>query len=227
MPGFRANTIVASKRAWEGGLKTFKDLPGHSVAITQIGSSFHYDLGLLAEKYGFDLKTIRIMPLQSNPNSVAAVSGGSVDAAISLVTYLKPALDKGDVKLLGYVGDETPWQLTGCFVSTKTANERQDTVQRFLRAFRKATRDYHDAFTGPDGRRHDEATAPEILAIIAKYTGRPVAEIDESIGYIDPQAAIDVADVARQVAWYKAQNLVKGEMTGDQLVDMRYAIALK
>lgn len=226
VPGFRANTIVASRRAWEAGLKTFKDLPDHSVAITQIGSSFHYDLGLLAEKYGFDLKTIRIMPLQSNPNSVAAVSGGSVDAAVSLVTYLKPALDKGDVKLLGYVGDETPWQLTGCFVSTETANERQDTVQRFLRAFRKATRDYHDAFTGPDGRRHDEASAPEILAIIAKYTGRPIAEIDESIGYIDLQAAIDVADVARQVAWYKAQNLVKGEMTGDQLVDTRYAIAL-
>jgi NitT/TauT family transport system substrate-binding protein len=226
-PGFRANTVVASSKAYAAGLKSFKDLPGHSVAVTQIGSSFHYDLALLAEKYGFDLKTIRIMPLQTNPNSVAAVSGGSVDAAISLVTYLKPALDKGDVTLLGYIGDETPWQLVGCFVATKTANQRQETVQRFLRAFRKATRDYHDAFTGPDGRRHDEATAPEILAIIAKYTGRPTSEIDEGIGYIDPQAAIDVADVARQVAWYKAQNLVKGEMTGDQLVDMRYAIALK
>jgi NitT/TauT family transport system substrate-binding protein len=226
-PGFRANTVVASQRAYQAGLRTFKDLPGHSVAVTQIGSSFHYDLALLAEKYRFDLGTIRIMPLQSNPNSVAAVSGGSVDAAISLVTYLKPALDKGDVKLLGYIGDETPWQLTGCFVAARTANERGDTVQRFLRAFRKATREYHDAFTGPDGRRHDEATAPDVLAIIAKYTGRPVAEIDQSIGYIDPEAALDIADVARQVAWYKAQNLVKGELSGDQLVDRRYAIDLK
>src|ERR1700722_6588805 len=136
-PGFRANTVVASNKAWAAGLKSFRDLPSHSVAVTQIGSSFHYDLALLSEKYGFDLKTVRIMPLQSNPNSVAAVSGGSVDAAISLVTYLKPAIDKGDVKLLGYVGDETPWQLAGCFVSTKTADARGDVVQRFLRAFRK------------------------------------------------------------------------------------------
>ena len=225
-PGFRANTVVASTKAWEAGLKSFKDLPGHSVAVTQIGSAFHYDLALLADKYGFDLKTVRIMPLQSNPNSVAAVSGGSVDAAISLITYLKPALDKGDVKLLGFVGDETPWQLVGCFVSSKTADERGDTVRKFLRAFRKATRDYHDAFTAADGSRKDGPTAPEMLAIMAKYTGRPVAQVDESIGYIDPDAAIDTADVARQVAWYKAQGLVKGDVPGDKLVDMRYAIAL-
>ncbi len=63
-PGFRANTVVASSKAWAAGLKSFKDLPGHSVAITQIGSSFHYDLALLSEKYGFDLKTVR-MPMRS------------------------------------------------------------------------------------------------------------------------------------------------------------------
>ena len=98
--------------------------------------------------------------------------------------------------------------------------------QRFLRAFRKATRDYHDAFTAPDGSRKDMAGAPELLAIMAKYTGQTVSQIDDSIGYIDPNAAIDTADVARQVAWYKAQGLVKGDLPGDQLVDMRYAIKL-
>ncbi|HXQ54094.1 MAG TPA: ABC transporter substrate-binding protein [Stellaceae bacterium] len=100
-PGFRANTVAASNRAWDAGLKTLKDLPGHSVAVTQIGSAFHYDLALLADKYHFDLKTIRIMPLQTNPNSVAAVTGGTVDAAISLVTQLLPAIERGDAKLLG------------------------------------------------------------------------------------------------------------------------------
>jgi NitT/TauT family transport system substrate-binding protein len=142
------------------------------------------------------------------------------------MTYLKPAMDRGDVHLLAYIGDETPWQLTGCFVSSKTANERGETVLKFLRAFRKATRDYHDAFTAPDGTRKDMATAPEILAIIAKYTGQPASQVDESIGYVDPNAAIDAADVARQVAWYKAQGLVKGDLPGDKLVDLRYATLL-
>ncbi len=225
-PGFHANTVVASTKAYAAGLTGVKELPGHSVAVTQIGSAFHYDLGLLAEKYGFDLKTIRIMPLQTNPNSVAAVSGGSVDAAISVVSYLAPALARGDVKLLAYIGDETPWQLAAAFTATRTANQRGDTVMRFLRAFRRATRDYHDAFTGPDGRRHDQATAPEILAIIAKYTGEPVARVEESVGFVDRDAAIDVRDVGHQVAWYKAQGLVKGALPGEALIDLRYATPL-
>jgi NitT/TauT family transport system substrate-binding protein len=225
-PGFHANTVVASNRAYAAGLRAFKDLGGHSVAVTQIGSAFHYDLALLAQKYGFELGSIRLMPLQTNPNSVAAVSGGSADAAISLVSYLLPAIERGDVKLLGYVGDVVPWQLTGVFVATKTANERGDLIRRFLSAYRKATREYHDAFTGPDGRRHDGPDAAALIAVMAQGTGQPEARVRESIGYVDANAGIDSADVARQVAWYKAQKLVKGDLLGDALVDKRYALPL-
>jgi NitT/TauT family transport system substrate-binding protein len=226
VPGFHANTVVASQKAYAAGLKSFKDLPGHSVAVTQIGSAFHYDLGLLAEKYHFDLKSVRILPLQTNPNAVAAVSGGSADAAVSIISYLAPAIERGDVKLLGYIGDETPWQLVGVFVATKTASERGPLIERFLRAFRRATRDYHDAFTGPDGKRQDMATAPEMLAILAKHTGQPVERVRGSLGYIDPEARIDVQDVAHQVAWYKAEGLLKGDLPGESLVDLRYALPL-
>jgi NitT/TauT family transport system substrate-binding protein len=226
VPGFHANTVAASNKAYAAGLRTMKDLGGHSVAMTQIGSAFHYDLGLLAEKYGFDLKSIRIMPLQTNPNSVAAVSGGAADAAISLVTTLMPAIERGDAKLLGYIGDEAPWQLAGVFAATKTTDDRQDVVKRFLAAFRMATRDYHDAFTGPDGHRLDGPTAPEMLAIMAKYTGESVERMRAGIGFIDRDARIDVADIGHQVAWYKAQNLLKGSLPGEALIDMRYAMPL-
>ena len=227
VPGFHANTVVASVKAYAAGLRSLKDLPGHSVAVTQIGSAFHYDLGLLAEKYHFDLKSVRILPLQTNPNAVAAASGGSADAAISIISYLAPALERGEVKLLAYVGDETPWQLVGLFVATRTANERGPVIERFLRAFRRASRDYHDAFTGPDGHRTDGPTAAATLAILAKFTGQPVARLHDSIGYIDPDARIDVADVAHQVAWYKEQGLVKGDLPGESLIDRRYALPLE
>ncbi len=227
VPGFRSNVIIASNRAYAAGLRSLKDLGGHSVAISQIGSSFHYDLALLGAKYGFDLKSIKIMPLQSNPNSVSAAVGGSADAAITLVGYALPSIERGDVKLLGYMGDEVPWQLVAIFTATKTANQRGDTVQRFLAAFRHAARDFHDAFTGPDGKRQDQATAPAVLAILARYTGMPVEQVRNSIGYIDPELRIDVADIDRQVAWYKEQNLVKGSLTGAELIDMRYALPLQ
>jgi hypothetical protein len=90
-----------------------------------------------------------------------------------------------------------------------------------------ATRDYHDAFTGPDEHRLDGPTAPEMLAIMAKYTGESVERMRAGIGFIDRDARIDVADIGHQVAWYKAQNLLKGSLPGEALIDMRYAVPLE
>ena len=226
VPSFRANTVAASNRAYEAGLKSVKDLAGHSVAITQIGSSFHYDLGLLADKYHFDLKSIRLMPLQTNPNAVAAAVGGSADAVVTVAGYVLPAIQRGDVKLLAFIGDETPWQLTAAFTATKTANEQRDKVERFLRALRKATRDYHDAFTGADGKRQDQASAPEILEILAKYTGQSPDILKLGLGYMDREARLDVKDVLHQIAWYRAQGMLKGDFDAASVMDKRYVVPL-
>ena len=108
--------------------------PAHAVAVTQVGSSQHYALGLLAEKYGFDLKTVRILPLQSGTNEATAVVGGQVDAALVPEAYVRVALAQGEAHLLGWVGDETPWQLGAVFAAPRTADARRDTVERFLAA---------------------------------------------------------------------------------------------
>lgn len=225
-PGFNSGTFVASNRAYEAGLRSLKDLGGHSVAITQVGSALHYSVGLIAEKYGIDLKTIRLIPTQSNANSASAVSGGSIEAALGPGNYFTPYLQRGDVKLLGYVGDETPWQLGMVITSTRTATERADTVERFLRAFRKAVRDYHDAFTGPDETRQDGPTAPEILAIMVKYLGQPVQQLEPAVGYNDREARLDVKDVLHQIAWYKAQGLLRQDIDPNILIDKRYVAPL-
>jgi NitT/TauT family transport system substrate-binding protein len=225
-PGFNSGTFVASKRAYEAGLISLKELGGHSVAITQVGSSLHYSVGLIAEKYAIDLKTIRLIPTQSNSNSASAVSGGNVDAALGPGNYFTPSLQRGDIKLLGYIGDVAPWQLGMVITATRTADERADTVKRFLRAFRKAVRDYHDAFTGPDETRQDGPTAPEILAIMVKYLGQPAEHLKPAIGYNDREARLDVKDVRHQIAWYRAQGLLKQDVDADTLIDKRYVVPL-
>ena len=49
--GYPLIGYFASNKAYTGGLKAPKDLAGKRIAVTQIGSSFHYSLGLLADKY--------------------------------------------------------------------------------------------------------------------------------------------------------------------------------
>jgi NitT/TauT family transport system substrate-binding protein len=225
-PGFQGQAVLVSNRAWEGGLKAFTDLAGHSVGISQVGGAPHYSLGLLEEKFGIDAKTVRVLPLQSNANRIAAVTGGTADTAIIPVTYAMPSMQHGDARLLGWVGDNTPWQVAAVFASTKSTNERGDMLNRFLRASLHSVKEYCDAFIGPGGKLRFGPTAPEVLAIIAKYTGQREADIKLGITYLDPQARIDVKDVGHQIAWFHAQGMVKGEFDANSVIDKRYAIPL-
>ncbi len=225
-PTFQANGAVASNAAYAAGFHGFKDMGGHRVSTTQMGAAPHYAWGLMAEHFGVDFKTVQVVALQSNPNQVSAVIGGQVDAAMMPSTYFTPALEAGKVKLLGFVGDIVPWQLGATFTSTKTANERSDTVTRFLRAYIKGIHDYHDAFTGPDEKRMDMPTAPAVLAIIAKYVGQTPEQLRLAVPYIDREGRLDFKDIRHQIAWYKTQNMLKDAVDADKIIDKRYAVPL-
>jgi NitT/TauT family transport system substrate-binding protein len=82
-------------------LKTPKDLAGKRVAVTQVGSSFHYSLGLLADKYGFRLSEVKVLPLQSLSNAAAALKGETVDAALLPVSTARPLMETGGARFLG------------------------------------------------------------------------------------------------------------------------------
>jgi len=226
-PGFYNLTFVASNKAFDAGLKSVKDLPGRNVAITQLGTSLHYSIGLAAEKYGFPMSAVNIRPLQSNTNVIAALSGGTVDAAVMPSTPTLNPVAKGEIKRVAWVGDVTPdWMGAALFTGTKTANERGDMVKRFLVAYRKGTRDYHDAFSTPDEKRKDGPDAPAMLKLLSDFAGVPEKAIDATTPFIDRDARIDVGDVAHQIAWYSAQGLLKGEIKAEDLVDMRYATTM-
>jgi NitT/TauT family transport system substrate-binding protein len=224
--GFKGGVLVASNRAYADGLVSVKDLKGHSVAVTQIGSAIHYSLGLVVAKYGMDIADVRVLPLQTNANSVSAVIGGQADAALTPANNVLPSIARGEAKLLAYVGDEVHWQLGAVFTATRTADEREDLVRRFLIAYRKGTRSYHDAFAGPDDIRRDGPDAPEIVAIIAKYTGDTETNVRGGISYVDAEGRLDAADITRQVEWYKSRRMVSADVDGTALVDRRYAETL-
>jgi NitT/TauT family transport system substrate-binding protein len=99
-------------------------------------------------------------------------------------------------------------------------------LERFLRASLRGVKDYCDAFIGPDQKLRFGPIAPEILANIAKYTGQKEADIKLGITYLDPQARIDVKDIGRQIAWFRAQGMVKGDFDANAVIDRRYAIPL-
>jgi NitT/TauT family transport system substrate-binding protein len=223
-PGYHLNAYVVSKQAYDAGLKSLADLPNHSIAITQVGSTFHYSLGLIAEKLHFPLSSLRLVPLQSLPNMASALKGGQVDAAVMPATVAQPLIDAGDVKLLGWVGDETPWQLGAIFTTQRAIDERRPAVAAAIRAYQKGARDFYDAFLkkGADGKPAEGPGAPAILAIVSKFTGIAPEKIRGGIPYVDPDARLLVRDVYNQIAWYQAQGLVDKDVEAKSIVDLTF-----
>lgn len=137
-----------------------------------------------------------------------------------------PGVERGQTKLLAFVGDETPWQLSSILTTRKLAEERPDTVARFLRAYRLGARDYIAAFASADGKRRDGPTMPEILDIIGKNVGQSPEQIKPAIGYVDPDARLDEKDLQRQADWYVAQGMLKNCVDVATVIDKRFVVPL-
>jgi NitT/TauT family transport system substrate-binding protein len=226
VPTFQNNTVIVSNKAWESGLKSYKDLGGRNIGITTIGGSPQYSIVLLSEKYGFDLKSVHFLPLQSVTNIVSAITGNQADAGVGPAASVLPVVQRGDAKLLGYVGDEATYQLGAIFISTKTADNRGDMLKRFLTAYRHGAKDYHDAVTGPGEKRQDGPGTNAMLAILGKYIGQTPAQLKPGISYVDENARLDQHDVQHQIDYYKSQGEIKGDLKASVLLDKRYATIL-
>ncbi len=217
--GFPLIGYFASNNAYAAGLKTPKDLAGKRVAVTQVGSSFHYSLGLLADKYHFKLSDVKVLPLQSLSNAAAALKGETVDAALLPVSTARKLMDDNGAKLLGWVGDETPWQLGAVFASPK-ALANKALVTKLLGALERADREYHDVILSAVKNGDapiDEKTKP-LLEIIAKYTNLPVEQVVGNCAYVDPDGKLDVRNVTNQIEWLQAQGFVDKGFGVDAIV---------
>ena len=217
--GYPLIGYFAANNAYAAGLKTPKDLAGKRIAVTQVGSSFHYSLGLLADKYGFKLSDVRIVPLQSLSNAAAALKGQTVDAALLPVSTARKLMDDGGAKLLGWVGDETPWQLGAVFASPKTLGNKP-LVTRLLDALDRADREYHDVILASvkDGSAAINEQTKPLLEIIAKYTNLPVEQVVGNCAYIDPDGKLDVKNVENQIKWLQQQGFVDKGFGADAII---------
>jgi len=221
--GFEGSAIIVSNQAFDAGLTSPDRLGGHSVAITQFGSSIHYMVGRIAEAKGFDVKTVSLRVVQQVANMLAAVSSGQADATIVIGSQAKQLAAAGQAHIIGWVGDIVPYQITALFTTEQTIQRNEPALRGFAKAFRRGVGDYRTAFLQPGA---SPAAIDSAVADITKYvfTGDPAAraKILAGIGYYDDGGALDVADVKDQLRWFRAQGLVKGDTDPDAFFDTRF-----
>jgi NitT/TauT family transport system substrate-binding protein len=227
-PGYEGSAILVSNAAYAAGLTSAAKLGGHSFAITQYGSSFHYMLGRIAEAEHFDLTSVTLRPVQQVANMVAAVGSNQVDATIAIASMAKPLAAAGQAHVIGWIGDIVPYQITAVFTTARMIAEHADLLHRFARAYQKGVADYREGFLRQDaqGKSVIDAKTDAVIPLISKYvfTGDPHAreKIIGGVGYYDAGGALDVADVIAQLRWFKAQGLVKGDADPKSVIDTRF-----
>ncbi|MGM0561263.1 MAG: ABC transporter substrate-binding protein [Pseudomonadota bacterium] len=222
-PGYRFLAYVASKSAWKKGLRHPEDLPGHSLAITQIGSSFHLMAGLLAQEKGFDISEIELIPRERVTQMIEAIRSNDADATILPAPHARRLEAEEAGRIIGWVSEETPYQLGGIFTSRHLAEEEPETVRRFLKAYLRAARDYAEAFHHRRGQDRPASENSERLAeLLQHYIDASPQALRAGASYVDPEGRLDVGSIYQQVEWYRSAGLLDPDTDPSSFLDLSF-----
>lgn len=223
-PGYQLVAYMVTNQAYANGLTSLRDLPGRRIGITTVGSTFHYSLGLLARKYNFDLARVTMVPLQQLPNMAAAFKGGQVDAILSPVTLARQLEAENAGRIIGWVGDETPWQLGALFTSPRMIEQRRPVVEAFVRAYLRGAADYNRAFNQRDaaGREVQGEGYREMIEILARVLQQPADRVAEGLPFVDPQGRLNVQDIHDQVAFWQATGQASRDVDARAIIDLSF-----
>jgi NitT/TauT family transport system substrate-binding protein len=228
--GYEGNEIVASTKAYAHGLHGLADLASKSIALSELGGIFHYQLAQIARHKDFNLSGVVLRPLHSFDAIAQAVAGGKVDAAILPPLDARDLLASGRARPVGWYSELDGEQLGALFASAGTLASRRAMVVKFLRAYRRGAAAYAAALLRHDsyGKRVFDAQTRAAAAAIGLYLypGHAASETAPLVAgaayFMDAQARLDLADLARQLAWFKAQGLIDKNVDAHAMVEANY-----
>jgi NitT/TauT family transport system substrate-binding protein len=221
-PGFSLNAFIVRKALSDGGVRSLKDLKGKKIGLTQVGSTFHYQLGKLLEAEGLSLKDVEVAPLRTMTGVLEAMQGGGIDAAILPQPFPGAAETKGIGKVLFWVGDKMKHQIATIFYS-EGFREDKDRALRFMKAYVRASRAYYDAVLRMDKGKPVRGKAyDDVLTLVAKYTEQPREAVALGLPYQDRDGRLLAEDIPAQINWFAEQKMIDKPVNAKEIVDLTF-----
>jgi NitT/TauT family transport system substrate-binding protein len=213
-PDHNLTALLVRKDLHEAGARTLRDLKGRTIGITQLGSTFHYNIGRFLEKEGMAPGDVELVPLQSLGAVADALAARRVDAVATVEPFVSRLETAGTGVTIVRTGDTFPWQIATVFYSDRFARDRARAVA-FMKGYVKASRHYFDAVIA----KKDGPAYEEVVAITARYTGARPELIRRGFPYQDRDGRLMPGDVGRQTAWWHRQKLLKAPVAEKDVVD--------
>jgi NitT/TauT family transport system substrate-binding protein len=217
-PGYGATKILVRKDHIDSGrFKDLKDLKGMKFAMNAPGVSNTATLNALLKSAGLkysDVETVN-MPF---PDHVAALGNKGVDASASVEPGPTIAIKNGFAVLVKADDEIIPNHQIAVLLYSENFGKKPEVAKKFMRAYLKGVRFYNEALK--DGRMIGP-NADEVIAILAEATPIKDPAVYKAITPtgMNPDGKVNVQSLADDLAFYKEQGLITGDIKADQVVD--------
>jgi NitT/TauT family transport system substrate-binding protein len=224
-PGYGYQPLLVRKDLVDSGrYKSLKDLKGMKIAGSAPGSGSTSTLNEALKKGGLKTSDVERVFL-AFPQHVLALQNKAVDAALTTEPSATKAVQSGAAVRI--MGDDVIYpnhQLAVVLYSGSFIKNNPDAAKRFMRAYLHAVRDYNDALK--DGKLAGP-NAEEVISILTEYTNvkDPAVYRVISVQGCNPNGAVDAPSLRNDLAFFKSEGLVKGNVTADQVIDNSFAAA--
>jgi NitT/TauT family transport system substrate-binding protein len=223
-PGYDYMPILVKKSLFDSGkVKGFADLKGLKVAEAAKGGSPGSKLNQALKSVGLSYKDVQ-HEYMGYPQHVTALSNGAVDASVTTEPSASQAVARGiAVKLPTdkVYGDQ---QVAVLLYSGEFIKNRPEVAKKFMIAYLKGARFYHDAlkgghFAGPN--------ATELISILSQETSVKDPELYKKLvpSAMDPDGKLNEASLQKDYDFYKEQGYLEGNVSAMQVVDKSFVDA--
>jgi NitT/TauT family transport system substrate-binding protein len=223
-PGYGATKILVRKDHIESGrFKELKDFKGMRFAMNAPGVSNTATLNAILKSAGLKYSDVDTVNLPF-PDHVAALGNKGVDASASVEPGPTIAIKNGFAVLVKGDDEIIPNHQIAVLLYSENFGNKPDVAKKFMRAYLKGVRFYNGALK--DGRMIGP-NADEVIAILAESTPIKDPAIYKSITPtgMNPDGKVNVQSLAEDLAFYKEQGLITGDIRAEQVVDHSFVDA--
>ena len=201
-----------------GAVRTVADLKGKKIAFTGPGANDSSIIDEALRKTGSSFNDVESIYL-GLPAHLPAYQNGAIDASIMPEPFRSNVIKSGVAVELIPVADLRDNDQTGAVVySDNFIRNRSALALKLMKAYIRGVRYYNDSLK--DGKVAGP-NADEIIDAMAKYSSLKDKAVLRAIvpTAIDPDGRLNVESLKADLAFYKAQGLVKSAITVDQVID--------
>lgn len=225
-PGYDYSTLLVRKDLVDSGrFKSLADLKGLTVAVAAKGAGSESALNEALKKGGLTIHDVNVVYL-GFPDHFVALENKKIDASITDEPTVTQAIDAG-VAVRASKTPIYPGQQNAVMLYSEEFRANRDLAERFMIAYVRALRFYNDALA--DGKLAGP-NAGDVISILVKDTKLKNAALYRRItpNAVDPDGLLHEAAMKNDLAYFKSQGYVQGDIDVSKVVDdsfVRAAVA--